>query len=447
MVVRIFIETYGCTFNQSDSDLISQMLKRNAQYFLVNSPESADIVIINSCSVKGSTEQKILHHMRSLKSKNIILCGCLPYINRREVRDLQNEGYKISIVGIRSMHKIIDVVEKLVKGSISAEFSEYKKEILREDLINQEKINQKNNNFQKLGSAIVRIPIAEGCTFSCSYCATKLARGELHSYPEEVIISWIKKAVDDGAREVQLTAQDVGGYGLDNKSSLSNLFDKISRINGDFRVRIGMANPAFVRRFLEDIFESNKFYRFLHLPVQSGSEKVLKDMKRGYKLKVIIDLISRLKKRYAQSGFTFATDIISGYPTENEEDYKKTIDFIKETKPDVINLSRFTKRPGTEASKLKSLPNNIIKRRTVELSKLCNAISLEVNKKYIGKREKVLLLEEGRDNTIKGRTQSYKQVVIQSKRLPESLIGKFADVKIISANSTSLFGSDLDFED
>lgn len=412
--MKVFIETYGCTFNKSDEDIIKGLLL-NSNFEVCEHEDAADIVIVNSCSVKRATEQKILHRIMTLRrTKKVLVCGCMPHINERELRLLG-----VSIVGTKAIHKIKDALFALASGQIGEFFEEGEKSALPRCFSST--------------IPIARVPIAEGCASNCAFCCTKVARGQIKSYSVEQIVAWIKQALGEGVREIQLTAQDVGAYGLDKGTTLRELFGRIALIDGEFRVRIGMINPTFVRRFPKEIFEYNKFYRFIHLPIQSASNAVLASMRRGYKIENVIDFVNELRSAH---DVTFATDVIVGYPTEDENAFRETIRFIEETRPDVTNISKFAPRPKTEAAKLRQLPNAVIKERAVRMSKICRAISCENNKKLIGQIKEILLLENGKNGTIKGRTETYKQTVLPQGSGSK---GQFVLAKIVAASPTTLF--------
>ena len=209
------------------------------------------------------------------------------------------------------------------------------------------------------------------CLGDCSFCITKLAKGNLQSFPKEDIINEIKKRIEEGYKRINLTSTDNGCYGLDINTSLVSLLKNITEIPGDFKIRIGMINPNYAKLYLNDlikIYKSDKIIKFLHIPVQSGSNKILKDMNRKYKVQDFINVVSKFRKNIL--GINISTDIIVGYPTESEEDFEETLNLVKKIKPEVLNISKFTSRPGTKASRLKQLKTEEIKRRSVILTNL-----------------------------------------------------------------------------
>lgn len=399
--MKFFFKTYGCTFNKSNSDIIYPLIKDK----LTDDISKADYVIINTCGVKEQTEKSIINEIKRI-NKKIFLLGCLPYIRKDLLKIPELRGKDIEIFGL--------------------DLESFKKRLIE---INGE-INENVNRFLYT-APIARIPISTGCLMNCSYCATKFVFGRLKSKSEREIIDLIKLAISSGALEIQLTGQDLGCYGFDIGTNLSSLLRKIAKLDGKFKVRVGMINPAYLDAIPNEIFTESKFYHFLHLPVQSGSNDVLLDMKRTYKIEKIENFIEEKRREF---DFTFETDIIVGYPTEKEKDFFDTIKFIKETKPDVVNVTKFSKRPGTEASKLKELNSKIVKKRSKEISDLVRKISYEKNLSLVGKKFEVLIQEKG-ENCMKGRNECYKQVILKG-----DLKYDFYNCKVISATVTSLIG-------
>ncbi|MFH0986460.1 MAG: radical SAM protein, partial [Candidatus Micrarchaeota archaeon] len=227
------------------------------------------------------------------------------------------------------------------------------------------------------GADAVPVEICEGCAGRCAYCGTKNARGDLFSYPVQDIVKHVNELAKKGHIKILLTAQDTGCYGLDIGSTLPELLKKISAIDGNFACRIGMMNPCYAAKYADEIIAlmnepNSKFLPFIHIPIQSGSDKVLKEMKR-------IGTAAEFKKtaekfRKAVSGITIATDIIVGFPTETDADFKKTVKLLKDAKPDVVNISMFYPRPNTAAAEMKQLASQTVKKRSCELTKLCKAL-------------------------------------------------------------------------
>jgi threonylcarbamoyladenosine tRNA methylthiotransferase CDKAL1 len=280
---------------------------------------------------------------------------------------------------------------------------------------------EKTSLPQLKGNSVVGIiPIAEGCLGACSYCATKKARGALRSYGIRSIALRVERFLAEGAREIWLTAQDTGAYGLDAGTSLPRLLNAVCELDGDFRVRVGMMNPNHAKSMLGPLLESfshPKMYRFLHLPVQSGDDGVLRDMGRRYTVAEFNAVVEAFRPLDA----TISTDVILGYPTESEEAFQNTLRLIEEAKPDVLNSTRYWPRPGTAAAALKQLPGSETKRRSRMVSDLFKKVGLERNRRWVGWRGSCLPSERNPDGTATARNDWYKPIIIDGAELGERL--------------------------
>jgi len=412
-VTKVYIETYGCTLNQADSDIIRALLRE--KYEVVDSEEESDVVVLNTCTVKGPTENKILSRIASIDRK-LVVAGCMA-VNERKIR---KSAPLAPIVGPSSLKSIVQAVSDALQGTPNI----YQTAAGKDDLP------------KTLNAPIMRIPINEGCVSACSFCQTKLARPSLRSYRPRTVMDWIEKSVKNGAREIQLTSMDSGAYGRDIQTNLIHLLDSIARMEGDFLVRLGMINPDHAKEMLPDIIhilENPKFYKFLHIPVQTGSEKVCREMNRDHTVKDYVDIVEQVRARIPEA--TIATDIIVGYPTETEEDFGQTLRLLEQTQPDITNLSKFSPRPGTKAKELKGLPSDEVKRRSRATSVLVKKIHEQRRRALIGNDYMVLITERDRD--FKGRNINYQQVVVKDY---QGNLGGSVEVKIVDANNTSLFG-------
>jgi MiaB-like tRNA modifying enzyme len=354
------------------------------------------------------------------KRKKVIFAGCLPLISP-EICQKVADG----LIGPTNILDLPKIVKKILKGK--------KAKSLKQKPIDKAKLRC----FAIPKETVVAIvPISEGCLSFCSYCATRLAKGKLRSFEKEEILENIKIVLKAGVKEIQLTAQDLGIYGLDQrKFLLPKLLKEISKIEGDFKVRLGMMNPKFAKKIFGktlNILENAKFYKFLHLPLESGSNDVLKAMNRGYKVEEFLEMALKFKRKFKNS--LLATDIIVGFPTETEKDFKETVSVIKKIKPEILHIFRYSKREGTEAAKFKDFPDRIKKERSRILTKIWQKILKEKSKKYLGKKFEALITEK-RGNTFLARLPSYKAVILK-----EGKLGEFVKVKIIGANPNYLIG-------
>ena len=350
--MNIFIKTYGCQANIADSEQMAGLLKAN-NHTLVANESDADAIIVNSCSVKNATQSKILNylntHLKNEKPKKIIIGGCLTKtLNlRKKIPDLS------AVFDTNSILKINDIVENphdVFSGK-------------KEERINVPALRKKN------GIAIIQT--SQGCLNTCAFCATKLARGMLQSYRIGDIKRELEIAVRQGRAAIYITSQDNGCYGFDINTSLPELLNELVTVEGDYKIRVGMMNPWHLRRIAEPLLEayrSEKIMKFLHIPVQSGSEKVLRDMKRIHTVESFREAVKKFRSEFP--GITVATDVIVGYPTETEEDFQETCSLIKEIRPEVLNISTFSSRPGTKAATLMQLSSQIIKERSRRITNL-----------------------------------------------------------------------------
>lgn len=370
------------------------MRKLIAEKFRLAPTEEAEVVVINSCGVIDFTERKIIRRILELKNagKKVVLAGCLPRISRSAI-ELAD-----SAISPDNVDRIVEAINSVFNGGIRIlSWRDLDKTCLQ-------KLRSRDN-------VIAVVSISEGCLGHCSFCATKFARGKLRSFSLEGIVKEVEEAVKSGFKEIQLTAQDTGCYGLDKgEFLLPKLLEEISKIDGEFRVRVGMMNPQHAKKQLDSLlkaFESDKIYKFLHLPVQHGDNKILEDMRRDHSVEDFLEVVESFRKNFE---ITLSTDIIVGYPTETEESFWKTYELLEEVKPDIVNITRFSKRKGTTAEKLKEIPGWIVKERSRKLTELSIRIGLENNKEFLGKELKVLITSSGKKWML-SRSDSYRAVI------------------------------------
>jgi len=415
--MKVFIETYGCTLNQSDSEVMKGVLAEKGVE-LCSTPDKADVIILNTCFVKTPTHQKIVERLKKLSNRKVVVAGCMPSANREVVERAIPHASLLSPFSLSHVYEAVMAAYRNEKAVFLSKKPEEKYSL--------PKIRE---------GVIARIPVSEGCASSCSFCVTKLARPVLFSYDEEKIVEEIRRCVKNGFREIQLTSMDVGAYGVDKNTNLVSLLGKIDEIEGRFLVRVGMMNPQHALRMLPQLigaFQSKKLYKFLHLPLQSGDDGVLKDMNRMYSVDNFLEVVSEFRKHIPE--LTLATDVIVGFPTETEDAFERTLEVVKKIQPDVVNNSKFFPRPGTRAAKMKQLPGEVVAGRSRRMSQLCRELALERNRKLIGKTFEVLITEK-REEGVAGRNPSYKQVLLNHGKL-----GEFVNATICDATSCYLRG-------
>lgn len=422
MFSEIYFETYGCTANYNSSEIM-QGLVRQAGMNLTSKPEFADLIVINSCIVKEPTEEKIRRRIQDLTEqfpdKKIILAGCMPRLNK--------EKYSVKNIFLLDTTHVKDIIN-LIKD---IETNQYSSKVY----LNQRKEIKLNLPKIPKEKIIGITQISEGCLGECTYCITRLAKGKLFSYPQEDIIKSIESDLNAGCKEIWITSQDCASYGLEQgKFLLPELLKEILKLKHNFYLRIGMMNPNNVLQILDElieIYKSPKVFKFLHIPIQSGSDKILKLMKRQYSIEDAMKVINKFKQEF--SGIHISTDIIIGYPEETEKDFQETYEIIKEISPETINPSRFYPRPKTPAFKLKQISPDIVTHRTKKISKLHYEMQKNKNKKFEGKESFVLIDQKGLENfpeTYLARDENYKLYAVFSK---EKILGKKTNIRVTKA--------------
>lgn len=415
----IYIENYGCAANKADLEIMLAYIFRSG-YSPVSKPEEADVILMNTCGVKKPTEDRILNRLRALSSldKPIIVAGCLPKINLNAImKASQNISAVLDPYSVDKIGLALKAAEKNERGRIL--FSE--KPVIK---VGQPKI--------RVNQAIEIIPIAEGCLGACSFCCVRFARGVLFSYPKELIVERLKEAVSEGVKEVWLTSQDNGAYGLDAGTNLVDLLKECCRIGGRFFIRVGMMNPNHAIRMLPeliDVYKDERIFKFLHLPVQSGDNDVLKMMNRKYTVEEFKAIVKAFRKDFPD--ITIATDIICGFPGESREAFEKTLRLVEEVEPDVVNISKFFPRPNTLAARMRQIESKEVAYRSRLMTNAANKISLKRNYRWVGWRGEVLVDEKGQGDSWIGRNYAYKPIVVKSG---ENLLGKFISVEVTAAH-------------
>ena len=421
-MAKIWVEAYGCSASFSDSEMISCLIV-NGGHTLAENSQDSDLNLIVTCSVKDSTATKMVHRIKESNSKPLVVAGCLP---KAEQKTVEKFAENASLLGPNSIGKTLEVIKSTLNGTkiVALQDSDISK-------VGLPKI--------RLNNAIGIVEIASGCMSECTFCQTKLAKGELQSYRIGDIVRQINTELSDGCKEIWLTSTDNGCYGFDIDSNLPELVNAVSDIPEKFFIRIGMMNPMYMPRIRNNLlktFESNKVFKFLHVPVQCGSDKVLNDMKRGHTAQTFRDVVEKFRAKFEK--FTISTDVIVGFPTETEEDFEKTLDLLQETKPDIVNLSRYSQRPGTDAAEMKQIDVLQVKKRSKIAYQLISKISEENNQKWIGWEGQVMFDEEY-ENQVRGRNFAYKPIFVNQK--PK--IGQISTVKITDATTHSLIGKIL----
>jgi MiaB-like tRNA modifying enzyme len=417
---RVYVKSFGCPTNLADGEVIAGCLSE-AGYDIVERAQSADILIYNTCAVKSPTENRMINILRKApRNKRLIVTGCLPLINFERLK--AQVGFD-GVVGPAPGCKIVEVVRRVDRG---------------EKVVVLYKDSKPSLNLPKIPIRYVTgiIPINYGCLGACSYCCVLLARGRLRSYQINEIVERVKHDLASGAKEIWLTSQDTACYGRDIATNLADLLRRICEIEGEFFIRVGMMTPNQALEILDDLVEAykdEKVFKFLHLPVQSGDNGVLRLMNRFYTVEDFKKVVNSFRKEIPE--ITVATDVICGFPSESQAAFERTMGLIKEIQPDVVNISKFFPRPYTPAKRMEPLPPREVKERSKRMAELSRRISLEKNKAWTNWEGTVLIDEKGKGESWIGRNFAYKPIVIKDG---EFLLGKFVDVRVVRVFSTYL---------
>ena len=421
-MARYHIETYGCTSNRGETQQIEQALREGGHH-PADGPEAADVAILNTCTVLEKTERNMLARAKELEKEtpaDLVVTGCMALA--------QGEQFRNADVDAEVLHWD-DVPQYVLNGECPTVTPD------TETVLN---------------GVVGILPIARGCMSDCSYCITKQATGRIESPSVDENVEKARALVHAGAKEVRITGQDTGVYGWDTNqgtSLLPELLDRIcSDIDGDFRVRVGMANPKGlhgVREELAAVFaEHDELYNFIHAPVQSGSDDVLADMRRQHAVSEYLEVIETLDDRLDY--WTLSTDFIVGFPTEEPADHEQSMALLRETRPEKINVTRFSKRPGTDAADMKGLGGQTKKDRSKEMSEAKMELMAEAYEEMVGRTSSVLLVEDGTDESLVGYDEAYRQVVIADAQERGLEIGDTVAVEITSHNTVYAFGEPVE---
>ncbi len=417
---RVYVKSFGCPTNLADGEVMTGCLSE-AGYEIVERVQDADILIYNTCAVKTPTENRMFHILRGTpKNKGIIVTGCLPLINFER---LKAETRFDGALGPAQGLGIVEVVRKVESGQKVVKLEKDTKPSLGLPRISKNRV-------------IGIIPINYGCLGACSYCCVLFARGRLRSYQIREVVERAKQDLALGVKEIWLTSQDTACYGKDIATNLAQLLDEICKIEGEFFVRVGMMTPNYAQEILDDLiqaYQHEKVFKFLHLPVQSGDDEVLKRMNRFYSEEDFREIVQAFRAKIPS--ITLATDVICGFPDETPEAFKRTVELIKKTETDIVNISKFFPRPHTPAEKMERLPPEEVRERSGKLAQLCKEISFKKNQAWIGWTGKVLFDEKGKKASWMGRNFAYKPVVVKSD---EFLLGKSVNVCVVKAFPTYL---------
>ena len=383
---------------------------------IVTSEKDADAHVLVTCTVVETTERKMIRRMTELAAyeKPLIVAGCMAAAQRQRVLET------VPRAKLLPPRKWPQIVELLDAGTACGDRSA-------------------DIESQSFGWHDAIVPIEQGCVGRCTYCITRVARGRVASYPIEAVVEQVRRSVDRGMKEIKLTGQDTAAYGLDAGTNLAALLRAVDGLPGEFRVRVGMADPLTVYPIVDALVEAyrpEKIFKFLHLPVQSGDDRILEAMRREYNVAQFEEIVHAFRRAYPR--ITLSTDVIVGFPGEDEDQFERTMDLIGRIRPDIVNVTRFSPRAGTPAARMSNpIVGWRVKERSRRLTRLRFEIAQQIHEAFVGEKVEVLLTEPGKGTTVLARTPEYRQVVLPGP-LP---LGGFAQVRIEEAHATDLLGT------
>lgn len=421
---RIHVKTFGCAHNHSDSEFMSGQLK-DYGYALTDDPSKANLWVVNTCTVKNPSQSAMNTVIERAKTNDtpVVVCGCVPQGDQKA-----KELAEVSLLGVSQIDRIVEAVERTLRGE-------------RVVMLEKKALPKLDLPKVRRNERVEIIPLSTGCLGQCTYCKTKHARGELGSYEIEAIIGRAKLAIEEGVTEIWLSSEDTGAYGLDIGSNVAELFKALVDIlpaDQSVMLRLGMTNPPYILAHLPAIAEAMRHpsvFSWIHIPVQSGSSKVLDDMKREYTREEFEQVCDYLLEHVPD--ITIATDIICGFPGETDAEWRETMSLIEKYKFPEVHISQFYARPNTPAFRMKRVNTLVVKNRSRELTKLTE--SYFPWKKLEGQKMKVWITDIAADGvSLVGHTKSYSQILLPGgEENVEKYMGKSAYVKVSSSSRWS----------
>lgn len=381
--IQVFVKTFGCTYNIAESRKLIEVLKSQG-CTLVDSPRNAGAVIVNTCTVIAPTERKVLKYLAGVKTSRLYVTGCMTRVQMPEILEICTT----EIITAEEIDALYHQVETVPAGSVGI------------------------------------VQIAQGCRGRCTYCITRKAQGPLRSIPLNEILSQVRRYLSAGAVEIQLTAQDTGCWGADLHTDLPTLLNAVVKIPGTFRVRVGMMHPSGITRYLDRLvraYQDNKIFSFIHLPLQSGSDKILSSMGRGYSRQDFFSEVNAFRAEIPE--ISIATDIIVGFPGETHDDFAASVSAIEHLRPQKVNITRYSRRPSCNSSSLYDYPDFVKKTRSRYLNQIADRIYQQENDRLIGQNIPIIVTEQLRNGSVVARTSSYLNVVIRAD-LPAGYQGR-----------------------
>lgn len=434
------VVTYGCQMNLHESEKISGILSGMGMS-AVNEPENADVVVFNTCCIRDTAERRALGNigkMKELKKKNknllIVVTGCMTQQNGFAENMKERYQYVDVILGT---HNISDLENQI---RIRLE----KKKRVAAVLDTDGYIDDETTPVTRTSFPNAWVNINYGCNNFCTYCIVPYVRGRERSRDMKSIISECEKLIKDGYKEITLLGQNVNSYGNDvpdDNVNFANLLREVAKIDGKFRIRFMTSHPKdLTEDVVKAIRDNDKICNNIHLPIQAGSNSVLKNMNRRYTREHYLGLIDMIRRYLPDCGIT--TDIMVGFPYETEEDFLDTLDIVEKVRFSTAFTFIYSVRKGTKAAEMPQIPYEIKQNRIKRLIARQNEITEEISKDYVGNVYEILVegLQEKKNGYVVGRTESGRLV---SAKGDDSMIGEFKNVKITAVKNAQLLGEIL----
>lgn len=434
------VVTYGCQMNLHESEKISGILSGMGMS-AVNDPENADVVVFNTCCIRDTAERRALGNigkMKELKKKNknllIVVTGCMTQQNGFAENMKERYQYVDVILGT---HNISDLENQI---RIRLE----KKKRVAAVLDTDGYIDDETTPVTRTSFPNAWVNINYGCNNFCTYCIVPYVRGRERSRDMKSIISECENLINDGYKEITLLGQNVNSYGNDvpdENVNFANLLREVAKIDGKFRIRFMTSHPKdLTEDVVKAIRDNDKICNNIHLPIQAGSNSVLKNMNRRYTREHYLGLIDMIRRYLPDCGIT--TDIMVGFPYETEEDFLDTMDIVEKVRFSTAFTFIYSVRKGTKAAEMPQIPYEIKQNRIKRLIARQNEITEEISKDYVGNVYEILVegMQEKKNGYVVGRTESGRLV---SAKGDESMIGEFKNVKITAVKNAQLLGEIL----
>jgi len=445
---KLYVKTFGCQMNVYDSSKIADLMKIKG-YDIVKNPKNADLIIINTCHIREKVKEKIfteLGKFKKLKQQKIeqggymviVITGCVAQTTGDEI--FKRMPIVDIVIGTGSYHKLPEMVNEVLQNN------EFRVKKIKTDFLNEEKFNTLPTTQETKGVSEF-VTIQEGCDKFCSYCIVPYTRGREYSRKPEGIIKEIEVLAKRGVKEITLLGQNVNNYkGIDkngNNIGLAELIKMVAKIDGIERIRYATSYPSQVSQELIDAHKNiKKLMPYIYLPIQSGSDKVLKLMNRKYTAEEYLQIVERLRK--ARSDIAISSDFIVGFAGESEEDFEETLDLVKKVKFAQAFSFKYSPREGTKGATMKNqIDENIKAKRLAKLQKLLNAQQLEFNRRFEGKTLPILVesISKKNKNALFGKSPYMQSVVFGcDKDKINDLIGQIINVKITKISMRGLEG-------